>query len=305
MAARKYSSLLIFFLVIILLANALNVQSVRADGETPTEPPAATEVVTEPPVAETPQPATETPEPVVPTGEPVEASPVPEEPTASPAPVLEPVAAATEEPEVEVVLSQAVQNTDIVVLDEEGQALVLGSQETANALATSDPVWCPESVQVPTPGANGCSPSYPGIAELLAAMQANPGAFSQNGTIFLEQTTGPGFTTPLVIDDSSASLGSAYSTLNIFNLSIQGGWNPSTGSTSGQTAFSGSDVFVQVGSLNNPWAGSVSISNIAVFGSGVEQGAIQGRKIGEHVLRRVRTRADAPAAASATVAARR
>ena len=273
MATKKYTPILVLFLIVILLANALNVQSVRADGETPTEPPVATDVVTEPPAVDTPEPATETPEPVVPTQEPVEASPVPQEPTASPAPVVETVPEATEEPEVQVVLSQAIENTDIVVLDEDGQAMVLGSQETANALVTSDPVWCPENVQVPTPGANGCSPSYASIAELLAAMQSNPLAFSQNGTIFLEQTTGAGFTTPLVIDDSSSSLGSAYNTLNIFNLSIQGGWNPSTGSTSGQTAFSGS--YVQVGSLNNPWFGSLSINNIAVFGSNVEEGAIQ------------------------------
>src|SRR5918995_3256411 len=174
MTARKYSSILMFFLIIILLINALNVQSVRADGEPPTEPPVPTQVVTEPPAVDTPEPATNTPGPVVETEEPVEASPVPAEPTASPAPVVETVPEATEEPEVEVVLSQAIENTDIVVLDEEGQALVLGSQETANALVTSDPVWCPESIQVPTPGANGCSPSYPSIAELLAAMQSNP-----------------------------------------------------------------------------------------------------------------------------------
>jgi hypothetical protein len=273
MAARKYSSVLMFCLIVILLANALNVQSARADGETPTEPPAATEVATEPPAAETPQPPADTPEPVVETQEPVEASPVPEEPTSSPAAVVETVPEATEEPEVEAVLSQAIENTDIVVLDEDGQALVLGSQETADALVTSDPVWCPESVQVPTPGANGCSPSYPSIADLLAAMQSNPLAFSQNGTIFLEQTSGAGFTTPFVLDDSSASLGSAYSTLNIYNLAIQGGWNPSTGSTSGQTAFTGSNILI--GSFNNPWSGSLSINNIAVFGSDVQQGAIQ------------------------------
>ena len=136
MAAKKYSSVLLFILIVILLANALNVQSVRADGEPPTEPPVPTEVVTEPPVVDTPEPATETPEPVVQTQEPVEASPspIPEEPTASPASVVETVPAATEEPEVEVLLSQAIENTDIVVLDEAGQAMVLGSQETANAL---------------------------------------------------------------------------------------------------------------------------------------------------------------------------
>ena len=147
---------------------------------------------------------------------------------------------ATENAVTDAVVSQAPQNTDIVVLDDQGQALALGSQATANALVSSDPVWCPENVSVPTPGANGCSTSYSSIADLLAAMQANPLNFSQNGTIFLEQTDGAGFTAPLVLDDSNTSLGSAYSTLNIYNLTVQGGWNPSTGSTTGQTTFTGS-----------------------------------------------------------------
>jgi hypothetical protein len=158
-----------------------------------------------------------------------------------------------------------------VVLDEQGQALALGSQETANALVTSDPVWCPENVSVPTPGANGCSTSFSSIADLLAAMQAAPGNFSQNGTIYLEQTTGAGFTSPLVLDDSNTSLGTAYSTLNIYNLTVQGGWNPSTGSTTDETVFTNS--FVQIGSLTNPWLGSLTINNLNMNGS--SQDAIQ------------------------------
>ena len=266
MTAKKYYSLLTLFLIIVLFANAMNVQSARADEGTPTEPPVATEVVTEPPATEPPQAATQEPA----------ATQAPEEATATDMPLIEtaaPEATAEDTTTADAVLSQAPQNTDIVVLDEQGQALALGSQETANALVTSDPVWCPESVSVPTPGANGCSDSFSSIADLLAAMQADPGSFSQNGTIYLEQTSGLGFTTPLVLDDSSTSLGSAYSTLNIYNLTVQGGWNPSNGSTSGQTTFSNS--YVQVGSLANPWAGSLTINNIAVLGSSADQGAIQ------------------------------
>ncbi len=36
MAVKKYYSLLSLFLIIVLFANGISVQSVRADGETPT-----------------------------------------------------------------------------------------------------------------------------------------------------------------------------------------------------------------------------------------------------------------------------
>ena len=97
--------------------------------------------------------------------------------------------------------TEALENTSIVVLDEQGEPLVLGSQEAADAVAGSDPVWCPESVNTPTPGENGCSASYTTIPDLLAAMQTSPQSFSQNGTIFLEKTSGQAFTTPLVLDE--------------------------------------------------------------------------------------------------------
>src|SRR5687768_17479356 len=178
MAPKKNLALASLFLIVVLCINLLSVQSARADGETPTEPPVATQAETEPPV-----------EPALPT-ETLEPMPVQEEPTAA-------------ETATEVAASSSViDTTDIVILDEQGQSLVVGSQEAANVMATSDPVWCPDSVSTPTPGSNGCSPSFASIAALLAAMQADPESFSQNGTIFLEKTE---FTVPLILDDSSAS----------------------------------------------------------------------------------------------------
>jgi hypothetical protein len=268
MAARKQLSFLTLFLIFVLCINMLNVQTVHADGETPTEPPVATEVETEqtaePPVDATPVPVESTPTPVeaIPTNETIEATPTREAVTDETVPTA-------------VVSAETLENTDIVVLDEQGQALILGSQDAANALVSSDPVWCPDSVSVPTPGANGCSVSYAGIADLLAAMQADPQSFSQNGTIFLESTNGQGFTTPLVLDDSSESLGTSFNSLNIYNLTIQGGWDPTTGSTTGQTAFSGSNAYLQVGSFINPWIGSLAINNVTVTGPGAGQDAIQ------------------------------
>ena len=65
--------------------------------------------------------------------------------------------------------------------------------------------------------------------------------------------------------NSSASLGSSFSSLSIYDLTIQGGWDPATGSTLDQTVFA--NTYVQVGSLTNPWIGSLTINNISVLGS--------------------------------------
>ena len=165
MAAKQYYPFLVLFLIGILCLNLLKVQVARADDGAPTEPPAPAEVVTEP-AAEA-------------SAVPIEEQAVTEEATAIPAaepseaiPSPEPIA---EENESTVSVSiEGLENTDIVVLDEQGQALVLGSQETVNAIGNSDPVWCPESVTTPTPGASGCSDSYASIAEILAAMQSDP-----------------------------------------------------------------------------------------------------------------------------------
>src|SRR6266498_4078736 len=122
MAAKKYYSILTLFLIIVLFANLTYVQSVRADGETPTEPPVATQAMTEPPVEAT--------------SAPVESTPIPEEATV--APVAEtPETAANESGPAEIILPQELESTDIVVLDEQGQSIALSSQDAANALVTS------------------------------------------------------------------------------------------------------------------------------------------------------------------------
>lgn len=266
MAAKKYYTFLTLFLIGILCMNLFKVQVARADDGVPTEPPASTDVVTEPSVEASLAP--------------VENEPVPQEATVPPlaepnleTPLKEATISGSETPVT--VSIEGLENTDIVVLDEQGEPLVLGSQETVNALGNSDPVWCPESVTTPTPGVNGCSDSYASIAEILAAMQADPQSFSQNGTIFLEQTADQAFSSPLVLDDSSQSLGPSFNSLSIFNLTIQGGWNPSTGSTTAQTVFSGPNAYIQVGSLVNPWLGSLAISNVSVLDPTAGQDAIQ------------------------------
>lgn len=126
MTTKKHHSILTLFLILVLCINLTSVRSVHADDGTPTEPPVPTQVETEPP----------TEPPVEPTSIPVEATPTAPliEETASPEP------GAAEDTPTAIVAAPTLETTDIVVLDEQGQPLVLGSQATANALAGSDPV---------------------------------------------------------------------------------------------------------------------------------------------------------------------
>jgi hypothetical protein len=259
MAARKHKFIAAILLLIVLGANLLNVQVALADGETPTEPPVATQVETEQPT----EPAVEsTPVPVEETATAVPAGPETPAVEASPEPVE------AESTPVSGILSDVPESTSIVVLDESGQPVALGTQETADAVVNSDPIWCPAGVTPPTPGANGCSASFPSITALLTAMRTDPTSYDQDGTIFLEVLASPGFTTPLILDDSPTSLSGSFSTLSAYNLTVKGGWNPGSGTVTGtQSLFgvAGSDQgYILIGSLVNPWVGSIILRDIEI-----------------------------------------
>ena len=233
---------------------------------TPTSPSTATETATE--ATSVPSDAlTDTPASSDITVVPTESTPAPN-PNSDATPTD--TSANTDDTEPSLVLSQVPDQTDIVVLDENGVSVSLASQDAADALQSSDPVWCPASVATPTPGLNGCSASYASITDLLTAMRTNPASFSQDGTIFLEKPNGQGFTTPLILDDSAGSLDTAYAALSLFNLSVIGGWNgDSPGTFSGQTTFgsqAGNQGYISIGSSANPWVGNITLQNLHISG---------------------------------------
>ena len=182
MTAQKRHSFLTLFLIIVMCLNLLNVQSVRADGETPTEPPAATQVETEPPPATeeptepptevatelpTEIPVEETPSPVevIPTTE--EATQVPVETEETPTPVAE-------------ILTQVPESTEVVVIDEEGTPVPLASEAAAEIVEGFDPMWCPSGV---LPGGPGCTTNFASISALITDMINNTSSYTQNGVI--------------------------------------------------------------------------------------------------------------------------
>ena len=247
---RQHQFVAVILLIAILFSALFNVPVALADGETPTEPPVATEPQTE----STPEPTAAAEGPSA-TPEPVQ-SPVPET-----VPSQEPVA--PESTPVAGILADVPEDTNLVVLDGQGEPLALGTLETAEAVVQSDPVWCPEGQ---FPGGAGCSTNFATITDLLAEMRTNPGAFAANGTIFLEHSGNTTFSTPLILDDSPASLSSAFATLSSFNLTVRGGYNGGTGpgSVGGTQAVFNNEGYILIGSLANPWVGSVRLEDIEV-----------------------------------------
>src|SRR5215216_3153666 len=177
-----------------ILTQLLSPIRVFADGETPL-PPVATLEATEPPVltdVPTEIPATVIPAASdAPTVEPVN----PEIPiltpnvteSSTPAPmatVVEQDLAPTEEPTLLETLQEIPNETSIVVLDENAQALPLATQETAEAVANGDPLWCPDGV-TPIANTGGCTASYLTMNALLTNSATYINGVNVNGTIWI------------------------------------------------------------------------------------------------------------------------
>ncbi len=235
-------------LIVAVLVSLLNVNVALADDSTPPPPP--TEEPTEPPVEPTQPPvAEETPVSVVETPLSEEQPPVEEE-----AEVLE-------------VLDELPENTEIVVLDENGNPISLASQEALDVILEDDPMWCPNNT---LPGGAGCRnfTGANGIVNLLADMRANTAIYDSPATSIIYFTSNPG-NGAFTLTDAAGSLGSGdFTTLRTTNITLMGGWNGSNGGSAtftGQTNFSTN--YIQVGTAGNPWVGNVTILNMTVDGN--------------------------------------
>ncbi|HUH98889.1 MAG TPA: right-handed parallel beta-helix repeat-containing protein [Anaerolineales bacterium] len=161
-------------------------------------------------------------------------------------------------------LSQVPSGTKVVVVDASGNKLPLGSQEAQDILTSGDPVWCPSSVAIPTPGLGGCSPGlYNGDLTTLISNIAigNFTPPSTNSTIWIE---GGGPQTASVWLDGS--LGQPFHPWANFTLTVKGGWagcTPtcvSTIDTANPSVFTNSHIYI------TGWNNTVTMSNIAISG---------------------------------------
>jgi hypothetical protein len=143
------------FVATVFLALVLSaVSAVPALADNGAPPPAETTEEAPPPEEAPPQEAAPAEEPAVVEEAPlVEATPAEEPAAVEAAPAAEEPAAPQEETVAEV-LAQVPEGTDLIVVDAEGEALPLATEEAAEAIVTGDPQWCPVGV---TPGSASCS----------------------------------------------------------------------------------------------------------------------------------------------------
>lgn len=228
---RKHLLSLPLTLIIVMLFSALGPTTVYADDGVPTDTP-TTEVT------ETDEEATE-------------------EVAADEASVNQVDETATEEPSL---MEQVPDNTEVVVVNAEGEVEPLATQEAAEAVAVSDPIWCPAGVG---PGGAGCTDSYSSFDDLLNFLKTNEGdpAYQQAGTIYVEMGNYGG-------GEASIDFNTyGFTNFDDNDLTIQGGWNTSnntTGATTGATTTF--DIPIVIGSDANLWGGSLTLRNIVVSG---------------------------------------
>ncbi len=263
------------FLILVVIINLMNVNVALADDSVPTPPP--TEEPTEPPVEPTEPPVlvTETPSA---TEAPTQAPAVESTPTATDAPVAaeETPASAEQNPDGEEaealdILQTLPENSDIIVLDENGNPVSLASQQAVDIILETDPMWCPVIAGVPTlPGGAGCTINFATGQALINDMDAsNPGSsissYEQDGIVYF--TTNPGGSFALIPGGGSAIDTADYNALKGYNLTLQGGWNGSNGGAAtftGQTNFGNNTL--TVGTNGNPWVGNVTLTNFSFSG---------------------------------------
>ncbi len=255
MSGKTRASLLSLTIIAVILFSAFGPATIAyADGETPETPPA--EVTAAPEEAREKDTSTEETN-TEDTN--TEKSSESTEATSEAAPgeasgTEEAAAEAVAEP----VLAEVPEDTTVTVLDANGESQPLATQAAADAIAQSDPIWCPAGAS-PTPGANGCTGSFTSFTDLLTFLSGNA-AYSGAGTIYVEQGAYTGNDPGGVIDFNSPT----YDLSNIrnANLTVTGGWNPGSGTVDPANTSNFTDTRILIGSSTNPWGGSVSINNI-------------------------------------------
>ena len=162
--------------------------------------------------------------------------------------------ATAEEPSL---MEQVPENTEVVVVNAEGEAEPLVTQEAADAVVESDPIWCPGTEGPDSANCTGEFPSFDALLSFLKTDEQGDAIYQGTGTIYVEMGTYGGG--ELSIDFNAYG----FESFDNNDLTIQGGWNTTTDTTTDTTTF---DIPIVIGSEANPWSGKLTIRNIIVSG---------------------------------------
>ncbi|MFN8410892.1 MAG: right-handed parallel beta-helix repeat-containing protein [Anaerolineales bacterium] len=165
----------------------------------------------------------------------------------------------------EKLLANIPENTDVVLLNQNGESVPLVTQEAASIIVTGDPIWCPAGVAIPVAGVNGCTD--PGLANVnydptslgsllsyLANNQPNV-----DGVIWIEA----GYDKTKDIAPITFN-GATLTTMANFKLTLKGGWlGCPLGVCVGTIDTNSPSVFDDAISIIN-WKNDVTLSDIVV-----------------------------------------
>jgi hypothetical protein len=154
------------------------------------------------------------------------------------------------------VLDTVPENTTVAVVNAAGELQPLATQAAADAIATSDPIWCPAG-QTPTPGTNGCTQSFTSFTALLTFLAGNA-SYTGAGTIYVQQGAYQGGES--TVDFNNYNL----SNISSSDLTITGGWNTSTGVIDPANSSTFTGVSIIIGTSTNPWGGSLTLNNLTL-----------------------------------------
>lgn len=257
---NKNLFLTVAIVITFLLSAVIATPAYADEAIPPVDVPAETQVEETNPVAETGEEATPPS-----TGEvdsaPSEESVIEEEATLPTSGETD--SAPSEEPTSDVeesILEQLPENTELIVLDEEGQVLPLVTQEAEQIIMEGDPMWCPVGV---TPGGAGCTASTTSFVTMLTNLTALYGATgpSMAGVIWISEnynsnTHDNGVTTFNIS-------GSTLTSMKDFALTIQGGWTEvGKGiNTTNPSEFVGATLLI------DDWNAPVTINDITISNS--------------------------------------
>lgn len=179
-------------------------------------------------------------------------------------PVETPTAPTEEPTPIAEQLHELPEGTEVVVLNEDGEALPLASNEAAHIIAGGDPQWCPVGV---TPGSATCTTagqtSFAGLLAELSTYNSGAGP-NKAGVIWIEGSyqSGSALNDPGITSFTLDGL--TLTEMAKYALTFQGGW---TGTGKVVDQFNPSEFNASLSILD--WTGAVTLNDLLITGATV------------------------------------